>query len=57
MWRHSPHKLFPRNGMHYIGQGVDGIAFDREAFTVHKHKRIRLPGSNHDGLLVLLGVR
>lgn len=56
-WWWAPHQLFPRHGIAYAAQGVDGIGYDETAFTLMRRTRVSMPGSNHSALLALLGVR
>lgn len=48
LWRHSPHRTFPRAGLRYVPRHIDGIALPKVA-KVHGAGSFDVPGSDHRG--------
>lgn len=49
LWRHSPHRAFPRAGLLYLPRHIDGIAVPKGS-TVQVAGPFDIPGSDHRGL-------
>lgn len=56
-WSASPAALTKRFGMGLVGRGIDGLLYDRKRWALVRSRIIRLPGSDHPGVVAVLRKR